>query len=67
MKEIREKLNEVADLCEAKGIPLLAAFGQDIISIVEYAPDCTPERIRKARTTLVNTTQQARRQIEILA
>jgi hypothetical protein len=67
VKEIREKLNEVCDLCEARNIPLLAAFGQDIISVVEYAPDNTPERIRKARTTLLNTVAQARRSIEIMA
>jgi hypothetical protein len=67
MKEIREKLNEICDLCEAKGVPFLAAVGMDIISVVEYAPDCTPERIRKARTTLLNTVAQARRSIEIQA
>lgn len=65
MKEIREMVNKVADLCEQKNIPFLAAFGTDKIAIVEYAPDDTPERIKKARTTLVNTTMQKRRQIEI--
>jgi hypothetical protein len=67
MEKIREKLNEVADLCEQKGIPFLACFGTDRISVVEYAPDNTPERIKKARTTLVTTTMQARRSIEIQA
>ena len=67
MNEIREMLNKVADECEVQGIPLLAAFGLDIISVVEFAPDCTPERIKKARVTLVNTTMQARRQLEIQA
>lgn len=67
MKEIREMVGKVADLCEQKGIPFLAAFGNDKISIVEFAPDSTPERIKKARTTLVTTTMQARRQLEIQA
>lgn len=67
MKEVREKINEVAEMCERKGIPFLAAFGLDRISVVEFAPDNTPERIKKARTTLVNVTMQARRQLEIEA
>jgi hypothetical protein len=47
---------------DEKGNPIKA-----IISVVEYAPDCTPERIKKARVTLVNTTAQVRRQMEIQA
>lgn len=67
MEKIREMIEAVADECMVRGIPLLAAFGLDRISVVEYAPDNTPERIKKARTTLVNTTMQARRSLEIEA
>ena len=67
MKEIRDMVNKIADLCEQKNVPFLAAFGTDKIAVVEYAPDDTPERIKKARTTLVNTTMTARRQLEIQA
>ena len=67
MEEIRKVANGLADLAEKKGIPFLAAWGADRISVVEFAPDNTPERIKKARTTLVTTTMQARRQLEIQA
>lgn len=67
MEKIQKLANELADVCEKEGCPLLACFGTDRISIVEYAPDTTPERIRKARVTLVNTVAQARRSIEIQA
>lgn len=67
MEKIREMMNKIADECETRGIPCLMAFGLDKINVVEFAPDNTPERLLKARTTLVNTTRQARRQIEIEA
>lgn len=67
MEKIHELVNQVAEECEQRGIPFLAAFGLDKIAIYEYAPNNTPERIKKARTTLVNTTMQARRQLEIQA
>lgn len=67
MEKINEMVNKVIDECEKQGIPFLAAFGLEKIAILEYAPDNTPERIKKARTTLISTTMQARRQIEILA
>lgn len=67
MEKIHEMVNQIAEECEKQGIPFLAAFGLDKISIYEFAPDNTPERIKKARITLVNTTMQARRQIEIQA
>lgn len=67
MEKIKKMVDEVVQECEEKGIPFLAAFGLDRISIYEYAPDATPERIKKARITLVNTTAQARRKLEIEA
>jgi hypothetical protein len=67
MEKIHKMIDEVASECEKQGIPFLAAFGTDKISIYEYAPDNTPERIKKARTTLVTTTIQARRKLEIQA
>lgn len=67
MEKINEMVSKAIDECEKKGIPFLAAFGIEEISILEYAPESTPERIKKARTTLINTTMQARRQIQIKA
>lgn len=67
MEKIHELVNQITEECEKKGIPFLAAFGLDKIAVYEFAPDNTPERIRKARTTLVNVTLQARRQLEIQA
>lgn len=67
MDEIKELANKLADLCEQRKIPLLCAWGTDKISIVEFAPDSTPERLIKTRATLVNTTKQARRSLEIQA
>ncbi len=67
MEEIKKMVDEVVLECEEKGIPFLAAFGLDKISIYEFAPDNTPERLKNARITLVNTTMQARRKLEIQA
>lgn len=67
MEKLNEMVNKILDECEKQNIPFLCAFGIEKISVYEYAPDNTPERITKARTTLVNTTKQARRQIEIQA
>lgn len=67
MEKIHEMVNKIAEECEQKGIPFLAAFGLDKIAIYEYAPDNTPERLKKARTTLITTTIQARRKLEIQA
>ena len=67
MEKIQELINQAADLCERQGVPFLCAYGKDKIKVVEFAPDDTPERIKKARTTLVNVTLQARRQLEIQA
>lgn len=67
MEKIHKMVDEIATECEKQGIPFLAAFGKDKIAVYEYAPDDTPERIKKARTTLVTVTLQARRQLEIQA
>lgn len=67
MEKIKKMVDEVVQECEEKGIPFLAAFGLDKISIYEFAPDNTPERLKKARITLVTTTIQARRKLEIQA
>ena len=68
MEKINEIVNKLLDECEAKNIPILLAYGTDKISVFEFAPDdVTPERIRKARTTLVTTVKQARRVLEIQA
>jgi hypothetical protein len=67
MEKVKEMLNQVVNECEKEGIPFLAACGLDKIFICEYAPDNTPIRLVKARTTLLNTTAQVKRQIEIEA
>lgn len=67
MEKIHEMVNKITEECERQGIPFLACFGLDKIAVYEYAPDNTPERIRKTRTTLLNVTSQARRQLEIQA
>jgi hypothetical protein len=67
MGKIHTMMDEIVSECERQNIPFLGAFGLDKIAIYEYAPDNTPERIRKARITLVTTTAQARRQLEIQA
>ena len=55
MEKLNDLINKLLDECEAKGIPILLAYGTDKISVFEFAPDCTPERLLKARTTLVTT------------
>lgn len=67
MEQIKKMAREFAALCEKENVPLLCAFGTDKIYIEEYAPDTTPERILKARTTLITTVKQARRTLEIEA
>ena len=67
MESIQKLANQLADECEKMGVPMLLGFGTDKIIVVEYAPDNTPERLTKARSTLINTTRQARRQMEIQA
>ena len=67
MEKLNELVNKLLDECEAKGIPILLAYGTDKIIVHEFAPDNTPERLLKARTTLISTVKQARRQLEIQA
>ena len=67
MEKIHELISKLVDECEKQNVPLLAAFGREKIAVYEYAPDDTPERILKARTTLVTTVKQARRVLEIQA
>lgn len=67
MEKIHEMMVKLVDECEKQNIPLLEGFGRDKISIYEFAPDDTPERLIKARTTLVSTVKQARRVLEIQA
>jgi hypothetical protein len=65
MEEIREKVNQITKECEAKGIPCLVAMGLDKVSVAEYAPDNTPEIMKRARAVLFNSTNRARRTMEI--
>jgi hypothetical protein len=65
MEKIREMIDNVAAECERQGIPFLAAFGLDKISACEFAPENTPELLKKTRTVLFNSTTRARRQLEI--
>lgn len=65
MEKIREMAAALADECEAQGVPLLVAYGADHISGEEYAPEHTPELLKKARAVLFNSTTRARRRLEI--
>ena len=67
MEKIHELMSKLVDECEKQNVPLLAAFGRDKISVYEFAPDDTPERLVKTRQTLINTVKQARRSLEIQA
>ncbi|MBP2652650.1 MAG: hypothetical protein H6Q73_219 [Firmicutes bacterium] len=65
MEKIRELLNEAAQVCEESGIPFLAAYGIDKISVVEFTPPGTPERLKKTKVTLMMGAKQVRRNVEI--
>lgn len=65
MEKIRELAKNLADECERQNVPLLVAYGADHVSGEEYAPEHTPELLKKARAVLFNSTARARRRLEI--
>lgn len=67
MDKIHELADQLAAECEARGVPMLVAYGVDHISGQEYAPENTPEILKKARAVLFNSTTRARRKLEIEA
>lgn len=65
MEKISRLINEVAEMCEREGVPMLCAYGKEKIQVVEFAPENTPELLVKARTALFNSTKPKMRTMQI--
>ena len=66
MEKISRLINEVAEMCEREGVPLLCVYGKTgNIEVKEYAPDDTPEIYGKARSVFFNSTSHKTRTMKI--
>jgi hypothetical protein len=65
VEKIREMADALADECEVQGIPCVVAYGLDRVVVTEYAPDNTPDVIKRAHDVLFNSTKRVRRSMEV--